>query len=502
VATRLFAAIDVGSFELELGIYEVTSKNELRQVEHLQHIIPLGRDTYNEGKISYQLVDEMCQVLEEYAQVMKAYRVESYRACATSAMREAKNRAVVLEQIRVRTGIEVTIISNSKQRFYSYKAIAMKEAEFQRIIQKGTAIVDSSFGSLQISLFDKDRLVVTKNMPLGVLRIREIIARIQADSITEQSVIEEMVDNELYNFKKIYLKDRNIKNLIGIGECILYLSRAHGGGRKLDRISAEEFMEFYEKLTKMSLYQIEDVFGVNESYARLMIPSAIIYKRILEMTGAEMLWIPGIHLCDGIAADLAETEKRLKFTHNFEDDILTTSRNMAKRYRCNQAHCQSVERYALDIFDATKKYHGLGARERLLLQIAAVLHDCGKFISLKNPADCSYSIIMATEIIGLAHSERERIANVVRYAQMPFEYRNDNVLVAKLTAILRLSDAMDRSHRQKMADCKLNIKNGNLVISTDYAGDLSLEKLMVETNADFFEEMFGIRPVVKQKRRV
>ncbi len=502
MATRLFAAIDVGSFELELGIYEVTSKNELRQVEHLQHIIPLGRDTYNTGKISYQLVDEMCRVLEGFAQIMRSYKVESYRACATSAMREAKNRAIVLEQIRVRTGLEVTIISNSKQRFYSYKAIAMKEAEFQRIIQKGTAIVDSSFGSLQISLFDKDRLVVTKNMPLGVLRIREIIGKIQADSMTEQSVIEEMVDIELYNFKKIYLKDRNIKNLIGIGECILYLAKTVGGGRKRDRISAEEFMGFYGKLSQMSLYQIEDAFGVNESYAKLMIPSAIIYKRILEMTGAEMLWIPGIHLCDGIAAELAENEKKLKFTHNFEDDILTTSRNMAKRYRCNAAHCQCVEQYALNIFDITKKYHGLGARERLLLQIAMVLHDCGKFISLKNPADCSYNIIMATEIIGLSHWEREIIANIVRYAQVPFEYNNDNVLVAKLTAILRLADAMDRSHRQKLTDCKLNTKAGNLVISTAYEGDLSLEKLIVESQADFFEEMFGIRPVLKQKRRV
>lgn len=502
MATRLFAAIDVGSFELELGIYEVTSKNELRQVDHLQHIIPLGRDTYNTGKISYQLVDEMCRVLEEFARVMKSYKVESYRACATSAMREAKNRAIVLEQIRVRTGIEVTIISNSKQRFYSYKAIAMKEAEFQRIIQKGTAIVDSSFGSLQVSMFDKDSLVVTKNMPLGVLRVREIVDKLHADSMTEQSVIEEMVNIEFYNFKKVYLKDRNIKNLIGIGECILYLAKALGGGRKRDRISAEEFMAFYDRLSKMSIYQIEDAFGVNESYAKLMIPSAIIYKRILEMTGAEMLWIPGIHLCDGVAADLAESEKKLRFTHNFADDILTTSRNMAKRYRCNTEHCQCVEAYALDIFDIMKKYHGLGARERLLLQIATVLHDCGKFISLREPAECSYNIIMATEIIGLAHSEREIVANVVRYGQMDFEYNNDNVLVAKLTAILRLADAMDRSHRQKLVDCRLNMKAGNLVISTDYAGDLSLEKLIVELQADFFEEMFGIRPVLKQKRRV
>lgn len=122
MAAHLFAAIDVGSFELEMGIYETTSRNGLREIDHLRHVISLGRDTYHTGKISYHLVDEMCQVLEEFAQVMKSYQVENYRAYATSAMREAKNSQIILEQIRVRTGIQVQVISNSEQRFLGYKA--------------------------------------------------------------------------------------------------------------------------------------------------------------------------------------------------------------------------------------------------------------------------------------------------------------------------------------------------------------------------------------------
>lgn len=502
MATRLFAAIDVGSFELELGIYEVTAKNELRQVDHLRHMIPLGKDTYAAGKISYELVDEMCRVLNEFSKIMKSYQVSEYRAYATTAMREARNSEIILDQIKVRTGIDVKVISNSEQRFLSYKAIAVKEAEFQRIIQKGTAIADVSFGSLQISLFDKDRLVTTNNMQLGVLRLREILSGLHADSRTEQSVVTEMVNNELYAFKKMYLRDRDIRNLIGIGEPVLYLARDAVGGRKSDRISAEDFMRFYDRLAGMSISQIEEVFGVNEGYARLLIPSAIIYKQILELTGAEMLWIPGIRLCDGAAAEYAESIGRYKVAHNFDEDILSASRNMAKRYRCDVSHSQCIEKYVLDLFDATKKYHGLGKRERLLLQIATILHDCGKFISLRDSSNCGYSIIMATEIIGLSHMEREMIANVVRYNVDSFDYHNNSILVAKLTAMLRLANAMDRSHRQKLSDCKMNVKAGKLVISTSYPGDLSLEKMTVESKADFFEELFGIRPVVKQKRRV
>ena len=85
MAVRTFAAIDVGSFELELGIYEMTYKTGIRRIDHVRHVIALGKDTYSTGKISYELVEEMCQVLEEFVQIMKSYKVKDYRAYATSA---------------------------------------------------------------------------------------------------------------------------------------------------------------------------------------------------------------------------------------------------------------------------------------------------------------------------------------------------------------------------------------------------------------------------------
>lgn len=521
MAIKLFAAIDVGSFELELGIYEISVKTGIRRVDHLRHVIALGRDTYKNGKISYELMDEMCQVIKEFTQVMQAYKVIGYRAYATSAMREAKNNQIVLDQIRVRTGIEVQVISNSEQRFISYKAIASKDAEFNKIIQKGTAIVDVGFGSMQVSLFDKDALISTQNLMLGVLRIRELLGDIQVNPKMQNTLIEEMVDNELNKFRKVYLKEREIKNLIGIGESILYLSRVTPGGRPVEKITAEEFRKFYGRIEEMSLDQIQERFGVNAEYAALLIPAVIIFKRVLEMTGAEMVWVPGIRLCDSIAAEYAEESKAIKFNHDFSEDILAASRNMAKRYKCHGPHTNHMEKYVLDIFDSMKKYHGMEKRERLLLQIAAILHACGKFISMRKPSESAYNIIMSTEIIGLSHMEREIVANVVRYNGVEFDYnqvrlnedlfRNTKgeisheditILVAKLTAILRLANSMDRSHKQKLSDSRMSVKDRRLVVTTSYEGDITLEAVAFEQKAVFFEEIFGIRPILKHKRRL
>ncbi|MDO4268626.1 MAG: exopolyphosphatase [Eubacteriales bacterium] len=517
---RTFAAIDVGSFELEMGIYEISDKTGIRVIDRVKHMIALGKDTFVNGKISYRLVEEICQVLQDFARIMEGYQVSDYRAYGTSAMRAAKNSQIVLEQIRVRTGIQVRVISNSEQRFISCKAIAARDAEFQKIIQKGTAIVDVGFGSMQVSLFDKDALVSTQNLPLGVLRLRQILSQVSAEARIEQEIIRELVDNELVTFRKMYLKDREIKNLIAIGDPVLTLYRRADIRKAGDRMTAEQFMTLYDQLKGKTVDQLEFDFDVNGEYASIIFPAAAIYRRMLELTGAEIMWVPGIRMADGIAAEYAEEKKLVKFNHNFSNDIIAASRNMARRYKCHMSHIQTVETAALQVFDSLKKYHGLKARERLLLQIAVDLHSCGKFVTMRDASDCAYNMIMATEIIGLSHVEREIVANVVKYNSQTFRYNEVELLakpskdsrlaapenlplvIAKLTAILRLANSMDRSHTAKLTDCRLNVKGGQLVITTEYDGDVTLERLSIGEKGDFFEEIFGVRPVLKQKKKV
>lgn len=519
MAIRTFAAIDVGSFELELGIYEISEKYGIREIDHLRHALVLGKDTYNDGKISYELVTEMCTVLNNFSQVMKTYRVEDYRAYASSALREAKNSQIVLDQIQVRTGLRVMTISNSELRFKSFKAVAARDAEFTKLLQSGAAIMDVGFGSTQISMFEDGVLAFTQNLLLGALRLSEMASHWRIDYRMIPSVIEEMVEYELRTFRKMYLKDRQIRTLIATGESINYMLKRGMKEKTRNLFTAGEFVQFCDHLCTMSLDEIEDEYELSREYAAILVPGSILYKKILEMTGAQQLWAPGITLCDGIAAEYAQEKRLVKFRHDFEGDILSTARHMAKRYKCNSAHTAEVERAAAAIFNSTRKYHGMSDRERLLLRIAAILHDCGKFVNITKGTENSYQIIMATEMIGVSHLEREIIANIVRYNLQEYAYdeveldsdlslyegqgitkRELTILIAKLTAILRLANSMDRSHKQKLADCRMAVRDEKLVITTDYSGSIVLEQYSFDSKADFFEEVFGIRPVLRQKR--
>ena len=162
-----FAAIDVGSYNVCMDIYEMSPRIGIRQIDEIRQRLEIGRDTYGKGKIAFDTASQLCHILKDFAHIMEGYQVENYRACATSTLQEAENVWIVLEQVYQKTGIRVEILSNSEQRFFGYKSVAAKEESFTKMIQKGTAIIEVGGGNMQISLFDKDALLTTQRFMLG-----------------------------------------------------------------------------------------------------------------------------------------------------------------------------------------------------------------------------------------------------------------------------------------------------------------------------------------------
>lgn len=251
--------------------------------------------------------------------------------------------------------------------------------------------------------------------------------------------------------------------------------------------------------------------GIPEEKVLLMFISAILTNHIAELMGVQQIWVPGVTLCDGIAYEYAEKIKMFRGEHDFEKDIIACAVNISKRYMGSKKRSETLENITTTIFDSMKKVHGLGKRELLYLRLAAILHDCGKYISMVNIGETSYNIIMATEIIGLSHIEREIVANVVRFNHSKFIYygqqdsvkgldRSSYLTVAKLTAILRLASGLDRSHKQKLKGLKASLKENQLILSVDTTEDITLEKGFFEEKGEFFQEVFSVEPVLKQRK--
>ena len=514
MAIKTFAAIDVGSYELAMKIFEISGRGGLREIDHIRHRIELGTDTYNTGKISRDRVEELCEVLISFKEIMKSYQVDAYKAYGTSAIREAENTAVLLDMIKGRTGIDIDVISNSEQRFLDYKAIASKGEKFEEIIKQGTVILDVGGGSSQISLFDKDTLVGTQQLRLGLLRIRERLLSMQAGRSSWQRLIREMTDNELEVMKRLFMSEREVENIILVDD---YLSLIiQGPGLELEKtgiLKKSECRRFVEKMRDHSDLQIARYLGISEESAQLLYISSEMVYRAMEILDTKKLWAPAVCLCDGIGYEYAEKNRLIKMDHDFERDILACADNICRRYKGNAPRAALMEKIALLIFDGMKKVHGLRSRERLLLQMSARLNDCGKYISMNSVGECCYSIIMANEIIGLSHTEREMLANIVKYNRVDFEYyavirqqsgldKNEYLTVAKLAAILKLSNGLVRSYREKINDVGIKFSGRELILTVDSTDDMTLEMGLLGPKEGFFEEVFHVQPVFRQKRRV
>ncbi len=511
MSVKTFAAIDVGSYETSMKIYELSGKSTMREIDCVSRRLDLGTSTYATGKIAPDRLDELCKTLKEFAELMGSYKVDSYKLYGTSAIRETSNTTIVLDQIALRTGLDMVILSNSEQRFLDYKSIASKGESFRRIIEEKTAIVDIGGGSIQLSLFDNGTLVSTQNLRLGVLRIQELLGQMKVSPSKMEQVVDEMIGAQLSAYKKLYLKDREIHNIIIVDD---YISpwAVKRTGKHSEMLGAADFDELLDILRNKNTTEAAKSLDVVEERVPLVFISTVLACRIAELMGASRIWAPGVTLCDGIAYEYGESIKMFRDNHDFEQDILACAMNMSKRYMGSRKRAQTLENIATTIFDSMKKVHGLGKRERLYLRLAAILHDCGKYVSLMNIGETSYNIIMTTEIIGLSHREREMVASIVRFNHSDFTYRErvtnrratdqDTYLtVAKLTAILRLASSLDRSHKQKFMDMKAVLRDNELHLSAQTKEDTTLEISYFATRAAFFQEVFSVTPVMKQRKQ-
>ncbi|MBE5829777.1 MAG: HD domain-containing protein [Butyrivibrio sp.] len=512
---EVFAAIDVGSYEMALKIFELSDKRGVKELDHVRHRMDLGSETYATGKIGSRHVEEMMRILTEFRQIMKTYGATHYKAYGTSAIRETRDIVVLQELIRQRTHIQIDVLSNSEQRFLDYKSIALKNEQFQEVIKRPTAIIDIGGGSIQISLFEKDALIATQNLKTGVLRLHAIMQTVHATRNRYFELISELVGSQLAVFSKMYLKDRKVENLIIIDDYVSPVVRKLKASPDMEGfISSAEYNGILEKASDINTASVAKKLDLPEENIPFLYVSGILIKCILDLTKAENIWAPGVTLCDGIAYEYAEKKNFIKAPHDFEHDIISCAQNISKRYMGSKSRRETLWKIASEIFDNTKKIHGLSKRERLLLQVATMLHDCGKYISMINLGDCSFNIIMSTEIIGLSHKERAIVANVVRYNHEPFDHFGegsqylegmsfeDYLVVAKLTAIIRVANSLDRTHKQKFRDVKVTVKDRELIINIDTRDDITLEKGLFTNRAQFFEEVFGIKPVIKQKKMI
>ncbi|MFI3202551.1 MAG: exopolyphosphatase, partial [Eubacteriales bacterium] len=431
----------------------------------------------------------------------------------TSALRETRNSLLILEQIRIKTGLIVVVLANSEQRLLDYKSIILRGNRFQNDTEKGTAIIDIGGGSIQISLFEEGSIVTTQNIRLGVLRLRDKLMKLKPVQSQIEGLVDELIMNQFSTFKKLYLKDIKIETVSIVDDYVSVLFPKERFHIENDEIEIEIFDEFVRELRENNKEELSKQYPINADQLVLLHLASIILKRITEIMNVKSIWAPGVSLCDGIAYEYAYEQNCLPKVHDFDRDVIHSAYQVNRKYEIGKKRTMREENNATLIFHAAQKLHGLGERELLLLRTAAILHDTGKYISLSLVGESSYSIIMGTEIIGLSHKERIIVACVAKYTHVDYDYyihmsqlhpidHPMYLIIGKLTAMLRVASVFNKSHKVKLKEIKAFHKGSKLLVTVDSAENILLERGLVEERSKLFEDVFGVSVTLKQKRNL
>ena len=165
-----FGAIYIGSYEVSLKIFELNSKKNMKTIDFVRSRVEIGEDAFHNAAVGCELVEELCDVLFKFREIMKSYQVNDYQAFCGPVFKQVTNQLFIINQIKRRTGIRVQLLSNSEHRFLSYKCVTSKP-EFSRMIEESAAVINVGGSDLQITLFVHGQVVTTQHLVLGTMRM-------------------------------------------------------------------------------------------------------------------------------------------------------------------------------------------------------------------------------------------------------------------------------------------------------------------------------------------
>jgi exopolyphosphatase/guanosine-5'-triphosphate,3'-diphosphate pyrophosphatase len=501
----------MGASAIRLVVAEAPVGEPIRTLEEASRGVLLGMDTFTRGRLEAATVEATLKAMEGFRRIMDTYGVVRYRAVATSAVREAQNRETFLDRVRLRTGIDVEIIDGSEENRLTYLAVREKLKGHDALASADALLVEIGGGSADISFLRKGEPIHSGTYALGSIRMRQNLANWHGSHDQRTRLLRRHVQNVVGDIRR-EMPLREAKHFIALGGDVRFAAarilgelREQNGQRAIPR---EPFLKLCEELTPLDVEQLVERYRLAQAEAETLVPALLAYGELLSETGAESLTCPDASLRLGLLLDIVKSEDDGTSLEQFRRQVLASALALGERYRYDAAHAKNVAHLATRLFDELKAEHGLSGRERLLLEVAALLHDVGIYVNLRGHHKHSQYVLSVSEIFGLSRDEMAVIANVARYHRRATPQKSHllymaldsetRVIVNKLAAILRVANALDADHLQKVKDVRVAAEEGTMVLDVEGAGDLTMERLAAQSRTDFLIEVFGRRVLFRE----
>ena len=491
------AAIDVGSNAIRFIAAEFSAPARYTVLEQMRAPVRLGHGVFLSGKLTPDAMVGAIVAVASYRQRIEALGIVRYRAVATSAVRDSDNGDVFLRRVSDEAGLVLEPITGAEEVRLVHQAVRNRMS----LGRDKWILADLGGGSLEVSLVDDEDIYWSVSHGMGSVRLLEELA-VAGD---EPGRFSRRLQEYAATLRIPMAGRGSMAGFIATGgniEALARLALRIDEPQNTSILPLERLRETIDSLAHLPYRQRVTELGLREDRADVILPAAMVYERLCVIAGFESIHVPYVGVRDGILYDLVDEYVGHEPHRERQDQVVYNGAlALGKRYRFDIAHGRHVAALALSIFDQLEGLHGLAREDRRLLMAAALLHDVGVFISHKRHHKHSLYIIAQSELPGLKPMEIRMVANIARYHRKggPASHHEDFMAlpepererVRKLAALLKLSDALDREHRQHVRDVRVTADGGRVTLDIDGSGDLLLERWAVQGKAGLFEQTFG-----------
>ncbi|MDX2012139.1 MAG: Ppx/GppA phosphatase family protein [Myxococcaceae bacterium] len=484
---EVLAAIDVGTNAVRLELARALPDGSLETLHTERDPVRPGEGLFTTGVIAKDVAGRLVATLRRYASVCKRHGAQ-VRAVATSALREAKNRDEIVRRVKRDAGLTLEVVSGREEARLICLGVLTGKPAHQRSV-----CIDLGGGSTEIISAEGEQPKDLWSVDIGAVRMTELFdvrGTVPKRKLTlMRSFARELMEESIpYGIRGLPTSALGSSGTIG---AIVAYARSEGVGHA----SLLEISRTVEELADLDLEKRRKRFDPRR--ADIITAGAVILESVMKHLKVQTITAVDRGLREGVLVDLVRRKKQEVGDHSLADAALAVGR----RFGFGEAHARQVARLSLALFDGLAAVHKLPASARPYLEAAALLHDVGHAVNYQRHHKHAYYLITNVDLPGLSDRERQLVATIARFHRRskpevshelmkpftPAEAR----MVRKCATLLRVADALDRSHHQPVQKLQLASRGNAVFLKVKARQAVDLELWDVAHEVGLFREVFA-----------
>jgi len=485
----------------------ITTNADGAEVDFLEQSIPLGHDIFSKDKISKSTTERAVKIIQGYIDNVSEYgplQQEQIYIYTTNILEDAVNKAHFINRIQIACNIPVAILDDGEMTRLLYLKTQRRLKDTPAMKNRNALVVHVGPGNTRIILFNEGRIVSYNSYRMGTHRTVEAIDSLELSGKALIRVIREHTGGQIASIINKYSKVK-IEDVILIGSEIQTFAMQLTG-KKADILEVKKLKQLGSTISNLSIDEIVREYPFDYQSAEAVLPAIEMNLAIIEALNTKNAHLPDSDYERGLLSDLTNFKNH---PDGFEDEVMLSALQLSEKFEVNIDHAQQVTALCEQLFHSLTDIHLLDSYDLLLLRAAAILHEAGGFIQSKAHHKHSMYLIMHSEIFGMSQSDVNIIALISRYhrnSQPKPQHQiykdlsvSDQIRVTKLSALLRVADALDRAHTSRIRNIHIEVQKRKLILNIRDVQDASVERLAMRNKGGLFQDIFGMEIIINEQ---